>query len=84
MEISNIYIIIALVVMAVIVLLAIYTCEMRKQNKPSKIAIFAILLVISGIVFGDDRWIGYSLIGAGIILAIIDIIITSRNNRTSV
>jgi len=25
-----------------------------------------------GIIFGDDRWVGYPLIGAGVILALID------------
>jgi hypothetical protein len=29
-------------------------------------------LVVLGIIFGDDRWIGYSLIGFGVLLSVID------------
>jgi hypothetical protein len=35
-------------------------------------------LVILGIVFGEDRLIGYSFIGAGVLLAIISIIRSKR------
>ena len=31
-------------------------------------------LVVLGIIFGDDRLIGYSFIGAGVLLSVIDII----------
>jgi hypothetical protein len=40
---------------------------------------FAFLLIISGIVFGDNRLIGYSLLGAGVLLAIIDIIMNRKD-----
>jgi hypothetical protein len=36
------------------------------------------VFVIAGIVFGDDRLIGYGLIGVGIILAVVDIIMKSK------
>ncbi len=29
--------------------------------------------ILAGIIFGDDRLIGYSLLGIGVILAVIDI-----------
>jgi hypothetical protein len=38
-------------------------------------------LVILGIVFGEDRLIGYSFIGAGVLLSIISIIKSKRKTR---
>ena len=29
-------------------------------------------MIVLGIIFGDSRWISYSLIGVGVLLAIID------------
>ena len=31
-------------------------------------------LIVLGIVFGDDRLIGYGFIGAGLLLSVIDVI----------
>lgn len=36
-------------------------------------------LVVLGIVFGEDRLIGYSFIGAGVLLSIISMIKARRN-----
>lgn len=36
-------------------------------------------LVVLGIVFGEDRLIGYSFIGAGVLLSIISMIKSRRN-----
>jgi hypothetical protein len=38
-------------------------------------------LVILGIIFGEDRLIGYSFIGAGVLLSIISMIKSRRNVR---
>jgi len=80
MNASQVYIALSLVVLAVIAIFVIFTSKKKRQKQPSKLAMFAFLLVISGIVFGDNRLIGYSLIGAGVLLAIIDII-TNRKNK---
>jgi len=80
MNASQVYIAISLIVLAIIAILVIFTSKKKKQKQPSKLAMFAFLLVISGIVFGDNRLIGYSLIGAGVLLSIIDMI-TDRKNK---
>ncbi len=36
-------------------------------------------LVVLGIIFGEDRLIGYSFIGAGVLLSIISMIKSRRN-----
>lgn len=38
-------------------------------------------LVLLGIIFGEDRLIGYSFISAGVLLSIISIIKSRRNVR---
>jgi hypothetical protein len=38
-------------------------------------------LVILGIVFGEDRLIGYSFIGAGVLLSIVSIVISRRKAK---
>ncbi len=38
-------------------------------------------LVVLGIVFGTDRLIGYSFIGAGVLLSIISVIKSRRKNK---
>ncbi|MBZ9578710.1 hypothetical protein KJA14_02565 [Patescibacteria group bacterium] len=74
---SQIYILISIIVLAIIAIVVIL--RRKKEQKPlSKLAALAFSLVIAGIVFGDDRLIGYSLMGAGVILAVIDIVKKSK------
>jgi hypothetical protein len=41
-------------------------------------------LVVLGIIFGEDRLIGYSFIGAGIMLSIISLIKSRRQKQRTV
>jgi hypothetical protein len=66
--------IIALVVIVVVLLIA----RGRQYQQPSNLAIVGMSLVVLGIIFGDSRLIGYSLIGVGILLSIIEAV---RNRR---
>ncbi|MDH5770209.1 MAG: hypothetical protein OEZ25_02830 [Candidatus Bathyarchaeota archaeon] len=70
----EIYIAVSVVVLAVIAILVIFTMKKKKQKRPSKLATLGMSLVVLGIIFGDDRLIGYSFIGAGVLLSVIDII----------
>jgi len=45
----------------------------RKDRKFTPLAGLAFAFILAGIIFSDDRLIGYSLIGVGVILAVIDI-----------
>ena len=62
--------IIALVVIVVFLLIA----RGKEYHKPSNLAILGMSLVVLGIIFGDDRLIGYSFIGVGVLLSVIDAI----------
>ena len=73
MNSSQIYIAISIVVLAIIALLVFFVNKNKKDKKLTPLAGIAFGFILAGIVFGDDRLIGYSLIGVGVILAIIDI-----------
>jgi hypothetical protein len=66
--------IIALVVIVVLLLIA----RGRQYQQPSNLAILGMSLVVLGIIFGDNRLIGYSFIGVGVLLSVIEAI---RNRR---
>jgi len=79
----GIYIIISIVVLAIIAILAIYTGKSKKPKRLSKLAMFAMLFVILAIIFGNQsRFISYSLIGIGVLLAVIDIIKNLKNKQS--
>ena len=69
---SQLYVAIALVVLAIVAVLVVRANKSRKQRL-SKIAALAFFLIIAGIVFGENHLIGYSLIGSGVVLALVDI-----------
>lgn len=69
----QIYILISIVVLAAIMVVLILT--RKKMQKPlSVLAAFAFSFVIMGVIFGDDRLMSYSLMGIGVVLAVIDIV----------
>jgi len=73
MNTSQVYILISIIVLAIIILVLILT--RKKMQKPlSKLATFAFVFIIAGIIFGENRVLGYSLMGFGVVLAVIDII----------
>lgn len=55
----------------------------RKEKGLSRLAGLAFAFVIAGIFLGGQRLIGYSLLGVGVILAVIDIIQKSNSKVNS-
>ena len=75
MNLSQIYIIISIVVLAIVAIFLNFTIKKKKQKQPSKLAMLGMTLVVLGIIFGvSDRLIGYSFLGAGVLLSVIDIL----------
>jgi len=74
MEISQIYILILIVVLLIIAILVFFIKKNKKQKPLTPLAGLAFGFVIAGIIFGESRLVGYSLIGIGVLFAIIDII----------
>ena len=73
---SQIFVLIAVIVFAVIAVLSILIRK-KAPERLSPLTTIALVLVIAGIVFGNmgGRVVGYPFMGAGVILAIIDMIL---------
>jgi len=74
MNISQIWIAVSIVVLAVIALLVFFLSKNRKEKRLTLLASLAFGFVLAGMVFGNDnRLIGYGLMAIGVLLAILDI-----------
>ena len=74
MTAPQIYIAITILILAIIAILMFFVKKSDKEKKLTPLAGIAFGFVIAGIAFGEDRRIGYSLMGIGIILSVIDMI----------
>lgn len=82
MNSSQIYILLSIIVLAVV--MAVLVLTRRKIGKPlSLLAGLAFAFIIAGIAFGENRLVGYGLMGVGILLAVIDIINKSKTKKES-
>jgi hypothetical protein len=71
---AQIYIAISIVVLAIIALFVFFVQKTKTGNKLTPLAGLAFVFIIAGLFAGDNRLIGYSLLGVGVVLAIIDIV----------
>jgi len=73
------YVLIIIIALASVALALFF--RVKKQRKPiSKLGAVSFGLVIAGIVFSENKWVGYSFIGAGLLLAVADIFLKSKNS----
>ncbi|MCP4257143.1 MAG: hypothetical protein GY774_06410 [Planctomycetes bacterium] len=80
MNTSQIYIAISIAVLAAIALLVFFLGKSRKENRLTPLAGLAFGFVLAGIIFVDEgRLICYSLMGVGVIFAIIDMFNRSKS-----
>ena len=79
MNASTAYIAIAIVTLVVIAILVFLVKKDKREKSLSPLASFAFAFVLAGIVFDENRWIGYGLMGIGVILAIIDMYKKSKD-----
>jgi hypothetical protein len=57
---------------AFIAILVLLVLNRRKIHRISTLTMLGMTMVVLGIIFGDSRWISYSLIGVGVLSAVID------------
>jgi uncharacterized membrane protein len=79
MNTSQIFIAVSIVVLAAIAVLVLFVRKGRGQNRLTPLASLAFGFVLAGIIFGDERLIGYSLLGTGVVLAVVDMFRRSRS-----
>ena len=78
MNISQIYIVVSIVALAVVALLVFILRKGNRENRLTPLASLAFAFTLAGILFSDDRQIGYSLMAIGVVLAVIDIFNRSK------
>jgi len=78
MEPTRMYILILALIFILIAFAVISSKKTKKHIPLTPFASLAFGFILAGIFFGENRVLGYILIGIGIILAIIDIIIKFR------
>jgi hypothetical protein len=78
MNTSQIYFIISIAVLVLVVILFLAARKNGKKLTPYVGIAWAI--VLAGIIFSENRLIGYSLIGVGVSLAVIDMVIIPLRN----
>lgn len=74
MSASSIYTLISIVVLLVIVVVALILGRREPHNNLTPLGGLAFGFIIAGILFGANQVIGYSFMGVGLLLAVIDII----------
>ncbi len=75
---SDIYRLIAIGVLVVVVVAALILGRRAPQQRLSPLTGFAFGFIIAGILFGDNPLIGFTMIGIGLVLAIVDIFLNRR------
>lgn len=81
MNISQIFIAIAIVVLAVIAVLVFFVKKNRKEKSLTPLASLAFGFVLAGILFGENKSVGYGLMGIGVLFAVADIFNKSRKKQ---
>jgi len=81
METSQIYIAISIILLAIVALIASFKSRNYNSKKLTPLAGLAFGFVLAGIIFGENRSMGYSFIGIGIILSLIDLTIRHKENK---
>ena len=74
----SIYLFISLLAFLGVTILAFLIKKNQKQKELSVLETLAFLFIVGGIVFGEDKVIGYSLISAGVVFVIGDIYVRLR------
>lgn len=67
------YIALSIAVLAIIALLVLFGNRKKQSKNFTALAGIAFACILVGSFFGENRLIGYSLIGVGVILAVVDI-----------
>ena len=73
MNASVAYIAVSIAVLVIVAILVFLVSKGKRENRLAPLAGLAFGFVLAGILFGDDRLIGYSLMGIGVVFAIVDI-----------
>lgn len=75
----RIYMVVAgVALVAIAALVFVPSVRERARRNLTPLAGVAFALVVAGIAFGEERWLGYGLIATGVALAIVDAVWRAR------
>ena len=72
------FILISISVIVIVAALFFFVSKNRDENRLTPLAGLAFGFILAGILFGENRFLGYGLMGVGVIIALIDIINGAR------
>ena len=72
------FILISISVIVIVAALFFFVSKNRDENRLTPLAGLAFGFILAGILFGENRFLGYGLMGVGVIIALIDIIDGAR------
>lgn len=72
MTTSLTFMLIAIAVILVVAILVFLVRRERNENQLTSLAGLAFAFILAGIFFGENRLLGYGLMGVGVILSLID------------
>jgi membrane-bound ClpP family serine protease len=78
MNISQIHIFVAIVVLAIVAILLFFEGRNRREIRLTPLAGVALVFIFAGILLGENRLIGYGLMAFGVILAVIDMLMKRK------
>ncbi|OGN92451.1 MAG: hypothetical protein A2Y88_03490 [Chloroflexi bacterium RBG_13_48_10] len=79
MNSSLAFILLSLGVLLVVAIFVFFLGRNRTENRLTPLAGLAFGFILAGILFGEARLIGYSLMGVGVIVALVDILNRSKS-----
>jgi hypothetical protein len=75
---SSSYILISILAFLIVAVLVFFISRNRQKNHLTLMAGLAFGFIVAGVIFGENRVIGYGLMGIGLIISVVDIIRGSR------
>jgi K+ transporter len=74
MTASQIYILLSVAILVIVSLLVFFISGRKKEDAFTPMTILALGFILTGILYSNDRWFSYSLMGIGVVLAIVDML----------
>ncbi|QRN82135.1 hypothetical protein JR338_06705 [Chloroflexota bacterium] len=81
MPAGTIFMIISILALVTIVAFVFLIKRSSERKRLSPLTGVAFAFIIAGMLFEDNRFIGYALLGVGIIISVIDIIIKAQHKE---
>ena len=70
---------VAVAIAAAALILALIALFVGKSRKVKALTGLALAFVLAGLLFGESRVVGFGLLGVGVLLAVIDLVLTLRD-----